>query len=131
MSFFGLTMAGSALAAYQEAENVASNNITNVNTPGASRQQAVLTEQPPITGSIGFPMHTFGGTLGDGVLLQLIQRVHADSYDSLYRNAQSSQYFYQVQQSQLNASQALLAEPNGGINDAYTAFTQAIQQLQA
>ena len=131
MSFFGLTMAGSALAAYQEAENVASNNITNVNTPGASRQQAVLTEQPPITGTIGFPMHTFGGTQGDGVLLQLIQRVHADSYDALYRNAQSSQYYYQVQQSQLSAAQALLAEPSGGINDAYTAFTQAVQQLQA
>jgi flagellar hook-associated protein 1 FlgK len=131
MSFFGLTMAGSALAAYQEAENVASNNITNVNTPGASRQQAVLTEAPPITGTIGYPMHTFGGTQGDGVLLQLIQRVHADSYDTLYRNATSSQYFYQVQQQQLSAAQALLSEPSGGINDAYTAFTQSIQQLQA
>lgn len=131
MSFFGLTLAGSALSAYQEAENVASNNIANVNTPGASRQQAVLTDAPPISGSIAYPANVLGGAFGDGVLLQLIQRVHSDSYDTLYRNATSSQYYYQVQESQLNAAQALLAEPQGGINDAYTAFQQAMQQLQA
>ena len=99
MSFFGLSLAGSALAAYQEAENVTSNNIANVNTPGASRQQAVLTPAPPVTGTIGFPTLTSPGTLGDGVLMSLIQRVHDDSYDSLYRNATSSQYYYSVQQS--------------------------------
>lgn len=131
MSFFGLTLAGSALQAYQEAQNVTSNNISNVNTPGASRQQAVLAPSPPVTGTIGYPMLSSPGTMGDGVLLQLIQRVHDDSYDSLYRNATSSQYYYQVQQSQLNATQSLLAEPSGGINDAYTAFQTAYQQLQA
>ncbi len=131
MSFFGLSLAGSALAAYQEAENVTSNNISNVNTPGASRQQAVLTPQSPVTGTIGYPTLTSPGTLGDGVLLSLIQRVHDDSYDSLFRNATSSQYYYSVQQSQLNATQSLLAEPQGGINDTYTAFMQSIQTLQA
>jgi len=131
MSFFGLSLAGSALAAYQEAENVTSNNIANVNTPGASRQQAVLTPQVPVTGTIGAPTLTTPGTLGDGVLMSLIQRVHADSYDSLYRNATSSQYYYSVQQSQLSATQSLLAEPQGGINDTYTAFMQSIQALQA
>jgi len=131
MSFFGLSVAGSALAAYQEAENVTSNNISNVNTPGASRQQSVLTPNAPVTGTIGFPTLTSPGTLGDGVLLSLIQRVHDDSYDSLYRNATSSQYYYSVQQSQLTSTQSLLAEPQGGINDTYTAFMQSIQQLQA
>jgi flagellar hook-associated protein 1 len=131
MSFFGLSLAGSALAAYQEAENVTSNNIANVNTPGASRQQAVLTPQVPVTGTIGSPTLTTPGTLGDGVLMSLIQRVHDDSYDSLFRNATSSQYFYSVQQSQLSSTQSLLAEPQGGINDTYTAFIQSIQTLQA
>ncbi|MBV8425087.1 MAG: flagellar hook-associated protein FlgK, partial [Candidatus Eremiobacteraeota bacterium] len=130
MSFFGLTLAGQALAAYQQAQNVTSDNIANVNTPGASRQQAIINEAPPITGTIGYPALSQPGTMGDGVLLQLIRRVHDDSYDSLFRNATSSQYFYQVQQSQLQAAQSLLAEPNGGINDAYTAFMQAFQQLQ-
>ena len=131
MSFFGLNLAGSALAAYQDAQNVASNDIANVNTPGASQQQSILTEAPPITGTIGYPAHTMPGTLGDGVLLQMIQRVHDDSYDTLFRNATSSQYFYQIQQSQLNAAQGLLAEPSGGINDAYTAFMKSIQALQS
>jgi flagellar hook-associated protein 1 FlgK len=131
MSFFGLNLAGSALAAYQASQNVTSNDIANVNTPGASQQQSILTEAPPITGTIGYPAHTMPGTIGDGVLLQLVQRVHDDSYDTLFRNATSSQYFYQVQQSQLNAAQGLLNEPSGGINDAYTAFMQSVQALQA
>ncbi len=91
----------------------------------------MLTPAPPVTGTIGFPTLTSPGTLGDGVLMSLIQRVHDDSYDSLYRNATSSQYYYSVQQSQLSATQSLLAEPSGGINDTYTAFQQAIQTLQA
>ncbi|MBV8602950.1 MAG: flagellar hook-associated protein FlgK [Candidatus Eremiobacteraeota bacterium] len=131
MSFFGLTIAGKALAAYQQAENVTSDNIANVNTPGASRNQAILTEASPITGTIGYPALTIPGTTGDGVLLQMILRVHQDSYDTLFRNASSSQYFYSIQQSQLNAAQATISEPNGGVNDAYTAFQSSIQQLQA
>ena len=66
-----------------------SDNIANVNTPGASRQQAILTEASPITGTIGFPALTMPGTVGDGVLLGSILRVHQDSYDALFRNASS------------------------------------------
>ncbi|MBV8355778.1 MAG: hypothetical protein JO101_10695, partial [Candidatus Eremiobacteraeota bacterium] len=104
MSFFGLSVAGKALAAYQQAENVTADNIDNVNTPGASRQLAILTEEPPIPGSPAFITHSGPGTFGDGVLLQSIQRVHQDSYDTLYRNAVASQYFFSSQTDQLNAT---------------------------
>jgi len=45
MSFFGLNIAGNALSASQEAANVTSDNISNVSTPGASRQQANIIAQ--------------------------------------------------------------------------------------
>lgn len=40
-TFFGLTIAGSALNAFQAAVNTTANNISNVNTKGYTRQQAV------------------------------------------------------------------------------------------
>ena len=40
-TFFGLTIAGSALNSFQAAMNTTANNISNVNTKGYTRQQAV------------------------------------------------------------------------------------------
>lgn len=40
-TFFGLTIAGSALNSFQAAVNTTANNIANVNTKGYTRQQAV------------------------------------------------------------------------------------------
>ena len=64
-SFFGIGLIGKSLDAFQLAENVVSNNIANVNTPGASRQQTQFTQAPPIVGSTGYAAHV-GGTVGDG-----------------------------------------------------------------
>ena len=131
MSFFGLSIAGSALAAFQEAENVASDDISNVNTAGASRQDAIITPQAPVTGSPpGNPTNILNGTLGDGVIVSQIQRVHDNTYDALFRGASSSQNYYSVQMNQLQATQGTLSEPTGGINDTFTAFQTAVQQLQ-
>ena len=37
MSFFGLSIVGNAVDAFQQAANATSDDIANVNTPGASR----------------------------------------------------------------------------------------------
>jgi flagellar hook-associated protein 1 len=131
MSFYGLSLAGSALSAYQSAANVTSDDIANANTPGASRQIVDLTEAPPITGTIGYPAATVPGTMGDGVTVQAIERIHQDSYDALYRGASSSQNYFSVQQDQLNAIQAALSEPTNGINAAFSGFQTAISTLAA
>ena len=52
MSFLGLNMAGSALQAFQVAENVTAQNMANVQTPGASRQLVILGQLPPIDGAV-------------------------------------------------------------------------------
>ncbi|MEO7040023.1 MAG: flagellar basal body protein, partial [Candidatus Elarobacter sp.] len=129
MSFFGLNLVGTALDAFQEASDTTSNNIANVNTPGASRQIANLTEAPPIVGSIGYAAWTGPGTQGDGVLVQSITRIHQDSYDGLFRGASSSQSFFTTQQQQLQAIQSAFAEPNNGVNTAFSALQTAFTQL--
>jgi flagellar hook-associated protein 1 len=65
------------------------------------------------------------------VLVQSIDRVHQDSYDTLFRGASTSQNFFQVQQEQLNATQAQLAQPSAGISAALSAFQTSIQALAA
>ena len=129
MSFFGLSVAGSALDAYQEASNMTSNNIANVNTPGASRQQVNLAEAPPIVGSPGYAAWFGPGTQGSGVVVDSIARIHQDSYDALFRGASSAQNFFQIQQQELQGLQSAFAEPANGINAAYTNLQTAISQL--
>jgi flagellar hook-associated protein 1 FlgK len=129
MSFFGLNIAGSALEAYQQAANTTSNNIANINTPGASRQIVNLSPSSPIVGSIGYGAWYGPGTQGSGITVDSITRIHQDSYDGLFRGASSAQHYYDVEQQQLQAIQAQFAEPNNGINAAFTSLQTAISQL--
>jgi flagellar hook-associated protein 1 len=131
MSFFGINLVGNALDSAQVAANVTSDNISNVNTPGASRQQVNLTEASPIVASPGYSTYSAPGTLGEGDLVQSITRIHQDAYDTLFRGAETSQYFYQTEQNQLNTTQAQLGEPNNGINTALSNFQTALQALAA
>jgi flagellar hook-associated protein 1 FlgK len=129
MSFFGINVAGSALEAYQTAENVTSQNIANVSVTGASRQIANLTQSPPVDGSPFYPGNFSPGTQGTGVTVSSITRVHQDSYDALFRGASSSQNYYSVEQSSLTALQSALGEPSNGINTAYSNFQTSLQTL--
>ncbi len=129
-SFYGIGLIGKSLDAFQLAENVTSNNIANVNTPGASRQQAVLTQAVPIVGSPGYAVHV-GGTVGDGAAVQNIQRIHSDTYDSMFRGASSSQNYYSVQNDALNSLQSTFGDPNSGVSTQFTAFQTAINQMVA
>ena len=130
MSFFGLNTAGNALSTAQQAANTTANNIANVNTPGASRQQAVITEAPPISGSPAYAAHLGDpGTRGEGSLVQSIARIHQDSYDSLFRGATSSENYFTIESQQLTALQSAFGEPTNGINAAYTGLQTAASNL--
>ena len=129
MSFAGFSITSSALSAYQAAENIAANDIANVNTPGASQQQAELTESVPITAPAGISSNTHPGTVGTGVTVTSIKRLHDNSLDTLYRAANSSQNYYTAQSSALTTLQSALGEPSGGVSAAYTSFQTAVGQL--
>ncbi|HVA27046.1 MAG TPA: flagellar basal body rod C-terminal domain-containing protein [Candidatus Baltobacteraceae bacterium] len=127
-TFFGLDLMGNALQQFSVAENVTSDNITNVNTPGASRQQAQFTEQVPLVGPPFMATHV-PGTAGQGVVIAEIQRIHSNSYDALFRGASSSQNYYQTQQNVLQGVQSQLGDPNAGVSTAFSNFQTAINQL--
>ncbi|HET7814192.1 MAG TPA: flagellar basal body rod C-terminal domain-containing protein [Candidatus Baltobacteraceae bacterium] len=125
-SFYGLGLMGNALDTFQQATNVTSDNIANVNTPGASRQNVNITQMPA---AASFGTTTPPGLFGNGTMLAEIQRIHDDSYDALFRGATASQNYATTQQTQLQALQAQLGEPSNGVSAAFTAFQSAISQL--
>lgn len=129
MSFLGLTISGSALDAFQEASDTTSNNIANVNTPGASRQVANLGEADPIVGSPGYATWQGPGTQGTGVVVTSITRIHQDSYDGLFRGATAAENYYTTQQQQLTNLQSAFGEPSNGINTAFSALQTAFTAL--
>jgi flagellar hook-associated protein 1 len=127
-SFYGLALMGKSLDAFSYAENVVSDDIANVNTPGASQQQVVFNEVNPVSGSPTAAEHT-KGTSGDGVEVEEVQRIHSDSYDALFRGANASQNYFTTESQALTSLQTTLGDPNSGVATQYAAFQTAINQL--
>lgn len=97
--------ASSSLVAQRVAMDVTGENIANVNTPGYSRQRAIM-ETAPVTNSNGFP-------LGTGVQVKTVQRF----YDAvLQKNITDGNSFLKNDQSRLTSLLAI--EPS--FNDLAT-----------
>ncbi|MDD5286063.1 MAG: flagellar hook-associated protein FlgK [Desulfuromonadaceae bacterium] len=97
--------ASTSLVAQRVAMDVTGENIANVNTPGYSRQRAIM-ETAPVTNSNGFP-------LGNGVLVKSVQRF----YDAvLQKNIADGNSSLQNNQSRLISLQSI--EPS--FNDVST-----------
>lgn len=120
MSLLGLFNIGrSALLASQTALSTTNNNIANVNTPGYSRQNTVLTISSPI-------VRVTGGYVGIGVTVGSIRR----SYDGFIQ----SQLFGQQSQSGSTSAmeetyagvESLFNESSGtGLSDSLKGFINA------
>jgi flagellar hook-associated protein 1 FlgK len=127
-TFFGLELTSTSLQSFSVAENVTADNISNVDTPGATQQDVDLTEAPPIVGSPFESTHV-PGTAGNGVIVAAIQRVNVESYDELFRGASSSQNYYSTEQQILTSVQSQLGDPDAGVSTAFTNFQTALTQL--
>ena len=95
--FFGLTIAGSALNTFQAALNTTANNISNVNTKGYSRQEAVRIAAEALRTNQRY------GTVGSGVVTTEIIQKRDFYYDVKYweNNAKTGMYdskLYYMQQ---------------------------------
>ncbi len=116
-----LGTAVSGLLAYQRALNTTSHNITNVNTPGYSRQRVEL--------SAASPQYLGGNYVGSGVDVQSVRRVYDEFLGSQVRSTTSLS-------SQSNATYDLavqidnmLADPETGITPVMQNFFNAVQDL--
>jgi flagellar hook-associated protein 1 len=116
-----LFMASEALGADQGALDATSNNIANQNTPGYSREVAVLTEgTPTVEGNI---------TYGTGVVLQQIQSVRDQVLQLQISDQNQQQGSAQAQYSALQQIQTPFSSPTAGIGADFTAFFNSISQL--
>lgn len=105
-----LSIGSSALLAYRTALNVVSQNISNANTAGYSRQRVDLASVPGVT----LP----SGSVGDGVRVQTVQRLDSGflqqqlvADDSGYNRISAYQGIAAQADSLLSGSSAGLAQP--------------------
>jgi flagellar hook-associated protein 1 FlgK len=122
-SLFGsLSIAVRSLLAQEGALDVTTNNISNVNTPGYSRQVPILQEAPPLdTGQI---------SIGNGVDFEGVQSVRDNILDLRIDQETQQQNRLESYVNSMNQVQSLFNETQGaGLSDALNAFFNSFQQL--
>jgi flagellar hook-associated protein 1 FlgK len=87
-TFFGLHQSLRGLLAHQRAMDVTGHNITNANTQGYSRQEAVMATATPYDIEAGLLIDGGGAMLGGGVDIQAFRRIR-DGFLDLQFRAQS------------------------------------------
>ena len=109
--FFGLDIASRALRTQQTLVDIANQNIANANTPGFSRQEAVVKETLP------YPIPVFrqsgqAGQLGTGVEVTEVNRSRDSFVDYQYRNQIAQQGRWDAQASTLKDIESVVNEPS-------------------
>lgn len=122
MSFRSLNIGKRGVLAQQFAQNVVSNNISNVNTPGYARRAAVLTEN--------FAQTTKGGQQGNGVFPEAVRSYRDFFFERDFRDNTSRLNKSTLDSTVVQRIETLLGEPSDGgldfaIEQLYTAFEQA------
>ncbi len=116
-----LSIAVQALEANQGALNVTTNNIANVNTPGYSRQVAILNEAPTFQEN----NITFGG----GVTLEQFQSVRDQLLQLRIYEETQQQGNSETQFNSLSQIQSIFSDPTQGVGGALSAFFNSLSQL--
>ncbi len=123
--FFGLNIAYTGLLASNAAINTTSNNISNVHTPGYSRQQVVQ--------QAGNALQVFEkyGCAGAGVETLAIERVRDEFYDVKYWNNNTKAGEYDIKQYYMNQIETYFDD--AGVNAGFkTVFDKLmINAMQA
>jgi flagellar hook-associated protein 1 len=129
-AFTGLQTALRGLTAAQAAIDTTSHNIANANTPGYSRQEAVLTASPPLTIPAISTVTGGGGQLGTGVDVTSINRIRDQFLDIQYRAQNSNTSGYSTTSTILQQVQTALAEPSSnGLSTQLGKFWQSWSDL--
>lgn len=124
-TFSGIETTLRGLRTQQRAVDVINHNIANANTPGFSRQAAIITTTPPYT----VPARNMAGTpgqMGTGSTVEAIQRMRAGFLDIQYRD-QAQHLGDATARSRVYAAvEAIFNEPyETGFNGTLEQFWQA------
>jgi flagellar hook-associated protein 1 FlgK len=134
VTLFGLLETGSrALFAQQTGLAVTGNNISNVNTPGYSRQRVNLVTTPDL--------RLEPAPIGTGVRVQSIERLRSAFLDAQIRQETSRLGYYTQQGDILSQLEVLFNDPitlsasslddtaEAGLNSTLTEFFDALQEV--
>jgi len=123
MSSSGLfSIARSALLAHQTSLQVISQNLANAETPGYSRQEAVLQATPPIRFSYG--------SVGTGVNVATVVRKRDMLLDDAFRNANGRASTAEMRRDLLGQLEGVFGEPtDAGLTNAFDQFWSAWSDL--
>ena len=116
-----LNIAVEALNANQGALDVTTNNIANVNTPGYTRQVAILNEAPTFQDS--------GVTFGGGVTLDQYQSVRDELLQLRIYEETQQQNNSQTQLNSLNQIEGIFSDPTQGVGGALSGFFNSMSRL--
>ena len=114
-----LSIGLSGLAASKTQLSITGHNITNVNTPGYSRQDASqATRSPQFSGA---------GYIGSGTTLVEVRRSYSEFLTSQLRSSTSLSADVEAYKSQINQLDSLLAGTTTGITPSLQKFFSALQ----
>ena len=118
-----LTIGASAIAAAQAGLVTTGQNISNVNTPGYNRQEAVQTSRAAtFTGS---------GFLGQGVDVTTVRRAYSDFLAARTLSAQTQSSALTAREAQLSQLDNLFGDPTSGLTPALDSFFAGINAVAA
>src|ERR1700719_4454867 len=116
-----LSTALSGLIAEQGAIQATTNNVSNVNTPGYSRQEAVLVASDPV---VIDPL-----TFGTGVTLQSVDSIRDPILESRIQQETQTQGQYSSLAAALQQTQIDFTDNTGDIGSAISSFFDSVNQL--
>lgn len=116
-----LATALSGLISEQGAIATTTNNVANVNTPGYSRQQAILVSSDPV---VLDPL-----TFGTGVTLQSVESIRDPILESQIQQQTQSQGQFSAQSAALQQTQVNFTTTPGDIGTAISDFFDSVNQL--
>ncbi len=105
-----MSIARGALSANQTALNVTSNNISNVNTPGYSRQRVVFGTGPSVQEG--------SNVLGTGVVVEGVERVYDRFVNALIIEAKETLSRHTASRESLNRLESIFSDTQGNGLDA-------------
>lgn len=109
----------SGLNAAQAGMLVTGQNITNANTPGYNRQQAIQSANNPLATGSGF--------FGQGVQISTVQRLYNDFLTTQVNQAQTQSSQLSTYSTQINQIESLLGSSKTGFEPAIQAFFSSVQ----
>ena len=125
-SFMGLQTSLRGLIAHQQAINTTGHNISNANTAGYSRQEAVLTAMHALTLPANSGVTGFGAQLGTGVDVTQIRRIRDTFLDVQFRTANMKLGDAAARSNSLEQVELSFGEPSeNGVNELLRQFWDA------